>query len=532
MTTVAEVFAEQLKADGVGHIFGFPGGATVELAEAARRAGLDFVLGHSEWAAGYMAASYAELTRRPGVLLATLGPGATNTVNATAHAFLDRAPLIVMTGAQSTRAERNVHQRLDQAGLFRPITKWSTTASAAVFDHQFKKAIRIAVTERPGPVHIDVPSDQPRAVVTDSLEFRPARVQVAYGVPPALEEVGKRLRAASTPIAIVGHSAVRADACTELLRFAENWGIPVVTTPKAKGVIPESHDLWAGVTDMAGAKYLDAFLARADLILAIGLDGAELIHDWHHRTPTIHLDSVPNLDYVYESDLDLVGDLAACLRELAGMPSSESQAKWDDKTLREHRAGWRKRIVVPGGGLAPSQVVTAAREVLPETSLITCDSGSHKMLVGALWTATSPGSFVVSNGLSTMGFSVPAAAAARMVNEERPVVAFTGDGGFAMVAGELGTLVDRRLPIVIVVFNDGSLDRILQKQLAQGYPEFGTRFGNPDFIKLCEAYGAAGYSAGSVAEFQDSLQQALRCGLPTVIDARIDASEYAAQFSA
>jgi acetolactate synthase-1/2/3 large subunit len=378
-----------------------------------------------------------------------------------------------------------------------------------------------------------VPADQPNREAHPGGPARQARLEAWYGIPHRLDDLASTLRQARRPIALVGHSAVRAGAGGALGRFVDAWGVPVLTTPKAKGLLPETHPLWAGVIDMAGARCLEAFIGQADLLMSIGLDGAELIYDWRHSIATVHLDSVPNLDYVYESELDVVGDIGGCLEGVAGLAAAGSQPKWSETEVARHRTDWRNRILIQGtDGLAPSQVVLAAREVLPPHTLATCDSGSHKMIVGALWQTPQPARFAVSNGLSTMGYSVPAALSAKLLEPDRPVVAFTGDGGFAMIEAELGTAVDRQLPIIVLVFNDGSLDRILRKQVVQGYPPFGSTFGNPEFVKLSQAHGAVGYSVRTVDELQRSLAAALTAQGPIVIDAQINPDEYAIQFSA
>jgi acetolactate synthase-1/2/3 large subunit len=528
MATVAQVFARTLKAEGIGHIFGFPGGATVEMAEQGQREGVEFVLAHSEWSAGYMAAMYGDLTGRPGVLLTTLGPGATNAVNATANAFLDRSPMLAITGRQGRHAGMNSHQRLNQVSVYEPITKWSTTVEAASFPQQLHRAIRLAIAERPGPVHLDLPGDEPAAECPD-VRLPPATAaQVHYGVSAGVEPAIAHLRRAQRPLMLVGRTALRQRACAAVRRVAENWGIPVVTTAKAKGAIPESHPYAAGVVEMAGVHHMNDFVARADLLLAVGFDAVEIVAHWKHHTPTIHFDVLPNTDEVYVSELDVIGDIAGALDALAGVP--REGPLWLESEIAAHRREFRRRNTLDGDTLAPSEVVYAAREILDRQALVVSDVGSHKMLLGGFWPVEEPDTYFVSNGLGTMGFSVPAALAAKIVHPDRAVVSFVGDGGFAMISGELGTAVDRGLAVVIIVFNDGTLDRILRKQAAEGYPPIGTTFGNPDFARLAEAHGACGFRATTVKEFEHAFACALASGGPAVIDVRIDPSEYHLQF--
>jgi acetolactate synthase I/II/III large subunit len=267
----------------------------------------------------------------------------------------------------------------------------------------------------------------------------------------------------------------------------------------------------------------------ADLLVAAGFDAIEVIMHWKHRMPVIHVDRLPNTDEVYRSELDLVGDVGGALSALAEL--APGGARWEEGAVAAHRREYLARCVIGGDRLTPTQVVFAAREILEQDALVVSDVGSHKMLLGGLWRTERPGTFFMSNGLGTMGFSLPAAIAAQIVEPRRRVVSFVGDGGLAMTVGELGTAVDRRLPVVVVVFNDRSLDRILRKQEAQGYPAVGTTFGNPDLVRLAEAYGAAGFRAAAEREFRDALERALAAGGPALVDARIDPAEYRLQFS-
>jgi acetolactate synthase-1/2/3 large subunit len=525
VATVAGVLAAALRDEGVQRLFGFPGGPTVELAEGARRAGLDFVLAHSEWSAGYMACMHGELLGRPGVLLVTQGPGATNAVNATANALLDRSPMLVLSGRAATTSGTHAHQRLNQVSLFEPVTKWSTTVEPASFPAQLARALRLARAERPGPVHLDLPGDVAGAECGEwALEDAVTR----YGVPQDIEEAAGLLHGARRPLLIAGVAALRLGAGSALARLAEAWSIPVVTTAKAKGVLPESHPLWAGVIDVAGHRLMNRFLASTDLHLAVGFDGVEVIGSWEHRIPTVHLDLVPNTDLVYGSRLDLVGDPVAALEALASL--APGSPRWEEAELVAHRQELRRRLQAPTG-FSPSRAVLAAREVVDDKTVVVSDVGSHKLLLAALWRTECPRTFFCSNGLGTMGFGLPAAIAARLL-QDQPVVAFLGDGGFAMVASELGTALDLGLPVVAVVFADGALDRILRRQQARGWPAVGTRFGNPDLCRLAEAFGAAGFRAENEAELQRSMETALGLAVPSLIDVRIDPDEYRVQFEA
>jgi acetolactate synthase I/II/III large subunit len=528
VASVADELGRIMAREKIRLMFGFPGGVTVDLAEMASRHGVEFVLAHSEWSAGYMAGMYGDLTGLPGVLVTTLGPGATNAVNATAHAYLDRQPALIFTGCTSLHQASHSHQRLDQRAIFAPVTKWSTTVTGHGFAAQLRRGMRIATDERPGPVHFDVPADQTRAECAGTGEGSLSEYQRAYGPAGNLDQACKLLRSARRPLVVAGNTARRRGASGGIRRLAEACGMPVVTTPKAKGVIDEGHPLWAGVIEMAGHHFMADFVEQADLILAVGFDPVELITPWRHSAPVVHIDYLPNTDDVYYSALDLVGDINATCEGIAAGAKGES--RWTSAELATHRAEYLRRVTVRGPGLSPSAVVFAAREALPESAIVISDVGSHKMLLGGLWHTSAPDTFFMSNGLGSMGFGLPSAIAAQLVYPDRKVVCCTGDGGLAMMLGELGTIADRELPILTIVFNDGALDRIRRKQWAENFRAIGTEFGNPDFVKLAESFGLAAYRATTAGEFDAALANALTGSGPCLIEAKINPEEYEVQF--
>jgi acetolactate synthase I/II/III large subunit len=532
--TVAEYLAAALAGAGVRHVFGYPGGATVELAEQLRRLDVEFVSARSESAAGYMAAAYGDRTQRPGVVIATLGPGATNLVNATAHALLDRSPLLVITGREGALADGLSHQRLNQTSLFEPVTKWSSTAVPGSFPRQLQQAWRLAVAERPGPVHLDLPIDLVGSAVdqpgpSDALPEVPCH---SYGPAPDITAAVSALHSARRPVALVGYSAVRGQAHEALRHFAEAWRVPVVTTAKAKGALPENHPLWAGVTDMTGRNFVNSFVATADLRLAIGFDTVEVITHPVFGSPVVHVDLLPNTRETYASGIELLGDVATTLDGLAVAAERPVPSLWSDAELSSHRESMLRLLTLPGPGLSPSALATAARQALPDDVVVVTDVGAHKLMLGTLWPVYRPNTFMVSNGLGTMGFGLPAAIAVQLASRGQRAVCFTGDGGFAMASAELSTAVSLRLGIIVVVFNDGALEHIRLKQDVKGYPNVGTVLSNPDIVALAEAHGAVGATASSADELASHLDKLLAADVTAVIDARLDPAEYAVQFEA
>ena len=531
--STAALMARFIVKAGVGHVFGYPGDPNLDFIEHARREGVEFVLTRREGTAAFMADAYGQLTGLPGVCLSTLGPGSTNLVNGVAGAYLDRSPMLAISGQMNTWLEPVFgHQNIDHNRLFAPITKWTTRMVPAAAAAIMRKAFRVAVAERPGPVHITTPADVVAAEATDcDLTLPPLAAKAAwtqaFGGGPA---PAARLAKARRPVVLAGASALRAGAGPALTAFAERVGCPVVVSPKAKGVVAEDHAYFAGTLDMACSALVWDFLASSDLLLAVGFDGVELLKEWRLAVPVIHIDSVPNTDQIYPAEVELVGPPAAILGDLAD--SYAGEAKWREAEVRAHREALF-RLYYEGrvsGALNPTDVVDAVKDAFPRNTIVTSDVGSHKLLIGQGWRAYEPGAVLMTNGLSAMGFSLPAAMTAKMLRRDRPVVCFTGDGGFAMVEGELRLAASLGLGLVVVVFCDDSLNRIELKQIIRQYPSVGTRFDPTDLVKLAQSMDCDGERVETRAALDSALAHAAALDRPLVIEARIDPAQYMAQF--
>ena len=531
---VSEVIVGYLKAAGIGHVFGYPGDPSVEPLEAMRQAGIEFVLGRREGTAGLMAQAYGTLTGRPGVCLSTLGPGSSNLVNAVANAWLDRVPMLAISGQiEGKREPFFTHQVLDHNRLFSPVSKWTTAIRPDTVATQMRKALRIAAAERPGSVHLTTGADVVGATASDDrIVLPPTReahsVQV-FAAPGVDADAVGRLKAARRPIVLAGIGAMRASATSALVRFAETIGCPVVVAPMAKGVMPEEHALYAGTLDMACNRLLWEFLRRADLLLCAGFDGVELIKPWSLSVPAMHIDAVPNTDQIYPAEIELVGPVGAILEALAG--ACGELARWSEAEVAAHRQGLREAYYAGrvSGKLNPTDVIDVVRAALPRDAIATTDVGSHKLLVGQGWQTHAPRTLLMTNGLSSMGYSLPAGIAASIVHPERRVVSFIGDGGFAMVQGELSLASALKLDLTVVVFVDRSLNRIELKQTQRRYPAWGTRIEDVDLARLAPAMGCDGVMVDSEKALQDALARRPQ-GRPLVVGAVIDPAQYAAQF--
>jgi acetolactate synthase-1/2/3 large subunit len=519
---------QYLKAAGIGHVFGYPGDPNIEFMEAARRAGMQFVLGRREGTAGLMAEAYGFLTGRPGVCMSTLGPGSSNLVNAVANAWLDRVPMIALSGQIERKREQTfTHQVLDHNRLFAPVSKWATHVAPDTVGAVMRKALRTAVAERPGPVHITTHADVVGAEAKDNAVRLPPLNAMAFGADAG---IARRLHRAKKPVILAGIAAQRAGAHAALARLAEEAGIPVVVSPMAKGVLAEDHPYYAGILDMACNAFMWDFLKGCDLLLAVGFDAVELIKPWTLSVPTVHIDAVPNTDQIYSADTELVGDIAAILEGIAA--AWKGEPRWTAAAVKRHREALRAAYYAGRvkGKLNPTDVIDAVREALPREAIATSDVGSHKLLVGQGWSAYEPRSVLMSNGLSSMGYSLPAAIVAQLLNPGRPVVCFVGDGGLAMVQGELRLASSLGLGLLVVVFCDNSLNRIEIKQANRKYPSWGTLIEPTDIEQLARSMGCEGAAVDSAAALSRLLAAKRPKDRPLVVGARIDPAQYTQQF--
>jgi acetolactate synthase-1/2/3 large subunit len=467
--------------------------------------------------------------------MSTLGPGSSNLVNAVAGAWLDRVPMIAISGQIERKREQTfTHQVLDHNRLFAPVSKWTTHVAPDTVATVMRKALRIATAERPGPVHITTPADVVGAEAVDAKVALPplrtlsAPLQV-FAADAAAADVPARVRAARRPAVLAGIAAQRAGADRALARLAATLGVPVVVSPMAKGVLAEDHPCYAGTLDMACNAFVWDFLKGCDLLLAVGFDAVELIKPWQLAVPTVHIDATPNTDQIYPADAELVGDIPAILEGITtawgGTP------KWDAAEVKRHREALRAAYYAGrvAGKLNPTDVVDLVREAAPREAIATTDVGSHKLLVGQGWTAYAPRSVLMTNGLSSMGYSLPAAIVAKLLEPARPVVCFIGDGGLAMVQSELRLAASLGLGLLVVVFCDDSLNRIELKQASRNYPSWGTLLEPTDLARLAPAMGCDGVMVDSAAALSRVLADARPTDRPLVIGARIDPTQYRAQ---
>jgi acetolactate synthase I/II/III large subunit len=528
VSTVVQAMAAVLRKVGTPYVFGLPGGEVVELMNALKETGIPFLLTKHENTAAFAAGVTGEILGIPGVCIATIGPGATNMATGVTNAWMDRDPVIAITG-QIAASRYNVatHQVLDSVAFYRPITKWSAWIHPGFAAATLHRAIRIATSERPGPVHLALSSDLAKAETDGKYPTSsPISTYAGLGAPSeeSLLKATKMIALAGRPIIFAGFGVVRANAGDTVVHLAEKLNAPVIVMPKAKGVMPEDHPLFAGVFEMLGDKLVLELGAQADLIIACGLDVVEFDKPWNFSAPVVHVDALPNSDQFYPAEVELVGHLATALSAIT--EQLPSRRTWTEYEISSHRQDLLELITRPGAGMAAHQVVSAARKILPQETVATCDVGAHKFLVGQMWTTYTPKSFFMSNGLSAMGYGFPAAMAAQLAWPDKPVVAFLGDGGFAMYMAELETAWRLQLPLIVVVLCDGALSLIAMAQERRGLAYNAVSFSNPDMAKVAEAFGANGHVCETVSEVENAITSAWTGRSLTVVQAIVDPGPY------
>ena len=531
--TVARLVGERLRAAGVRYVTGHPGGEVVDLIEGFRQAGLEFVLARHETGAAFMSEAMASASGIPGVCVATLGPGATNLVTGVAQAYLDRAPLIAFTGQlPADRFEITTHQRLDLRALFAPITKWQARLTPSNTADVIDRALRESRRPRRGPVYIEVPSDVPRQEPAgrhdepppSDLASRDASDLSASVDPVAADRAAQLLRASARPVILVGMEANDDAVVAPLRTLAEEWRVPVMVSPKAKGVFREDHPLFLGTIEMLGTARLYDYIAASDLVLMIGFDPVEFDRDWTAAADVVDIGPLPNDDRYYDSAVELVGpvrDAIAALRSRAGTPAPKRSAE----DVRAFRESFLSFVAPERAALTSQQVLAALRAALPEDALVTCDVGYNKAVTGQCLPMYQPRTFFMSNGLSSMGYGLAAALGLKLVHPMRRVACVLGDGGFAMLMAELETAVRQRLGLTVVVLVDDALSQIRAGQERKGYPATGTTFGALDYVSLAKGFGITGVDVRTLAHCREALRVS-PSDAPILIAAHVDPSAY------
>lgn len=532
LSRAADVLAQRLYEAGCRHAFGMPGGEVLTLVDALERAGIRFHLAKHENAAGFMAEGVHHRDGAPAILVATIGPGVLNGVNVVANAHQDRVPLIVLSGCVDAEEELTyTHQVLDHRAVFAPITKASFRLTAEGAAVAADKAVAIATQPRMGPVHIDVPIS-----VADAPAKGPSpRRRPAARVAPHGEDLAQArawLARARKPVIVAGLDVLADGAADTLRGFAETYDIPVVTTYKAKGVLPEDHPLCLGAAGLSplADRHILPLLAEADLVLALGYDPIEMRTGWRDafdpaRQDVIDISAEPNTHYMHQGGLNIIGHTGATLAALAEGTPAAGPATWTCGRPQAVRAALAAAFPETDDW-GPAGVIAECRAVLPAGTLASADSGAHRILLSQMWRCDEPRGLIQSSGLCTMGCAVPMAIGMKLADPTRPVVSFSGDAGFLMVAGDLATAAELGVAPVFVVFVDASLSLIELKQRQRQMSNRGVDFAHHDFAAIARALGGHGHTVRDRAGLRDALTQALAADRFTLIAAEIARGGY------
>ncbi|MCY4540040.1 MAG: thiamine pyrophosphate-binding protein [Chloroflexi bacterium] len=526
MTTIAEYLAKQLSIAGIRTVYGLPGGENVEILEAIRMQGIDFVLVRNESSACFMAAASARLTGIPGLAITTLGPGATNAYAGFAHAYLDRAPVLMITAASDpSLAGRHSHQALELEAIFRPISKFTAEISADKAAETIQEALYSVTAGRPGPAHLSIHND----VALQAAGERPAPHVEGLSSSPAkydLKRLAKFFAGKERPVIVVGLGLEPERPYGQLRRLAEKLGAPLIDSPKSKGALSADHPLFVGTLGLTASDPAYQILNEADSIIAVGFDVVELVKPWDQPQPLIWIANWANEDPRIACAIEIAGPIADALEALTRVDLRRHK-NWGAKRVKAFR-GEQAHAVMPSPQsrrVMPQAFLAALREETPDDVIITTDVGSHKIFAALYWQARSANSYLVSNGLSAMGYGLSSAIAAAKVGR-RPVVCITGDAGLAMVMGELGLLAELELPVIVAVMNDSALDLIRSAQTRRRRRAFGTEFRNPDFGMIARGFGLDYRRAETQDECADAIKYGLSTGKPLLVDVMIDPVGY------
>ncbi|MGE3289780.1 MAG: thiamine pyrophosphate-binding protein [Geminicoccaceae bacterium] len=533
MNRVADLVAHRLATAGIRHAFGMPGGEVVDFVDALEAAGIRFVLARNETAAAVMAAGGSAVTGAPGLLVTTLGPGLANAVNGIANASQERTPLIVVSGVvERALRGRYTHQVLDHAALLRPLVKASfeiePEGAAAIVD----RAVALAKAVPRGPVHLDLSPTV--AVAADALTGHPVGQSEIISAPidpasAAVRAVRARLAAAERPLLLAGADAANGAAGQGLTLLAHRHGIPIITTYKAKGVLDERHPCalgGAGLSPKADAILLP-LLDRAGLVITAGYDPIEMRSGWidAFKDPgrVVELTALPADHGMHAAGTRLIGPVGSLLSAIG--KGLAMRPVWPGGEITRAKTALAGAFAT-SAAWGPHAVIETLEAVLPDGARVTVDSGAHRILLSQKMRVREPGALLQSAGFCTMGAALPLAIGAKLADPVRPIVAVMGDGGFEMTLGELGTLRDLKLPVVLLIFQDHSLALISLKQRRVGLPEIGVRLGPTDYVAIAKAFGGHGVAVSNTDDLANALGGAFRSDSFTVISAHIDANAY------
>jgi acetolactate synthase-1/2/3 large subunit len=531
MVKGSDLLVAALEHEGVDRVFGVPGEENLDVVESLRNSKIELVLTRHEQAAAFMAATHGRLTGRPGVCISTLGPGALNFSTGAAYAHLGAMPMVLLTGQKAIMSSRQARfQIVDVIASMKPLTKLSRQiVSAPSIPTLVRDAFRVAMEERPGPVLLELPED----IAGDEVEpvpmvpIHPIEIPVAHRA--ALDRAAGLILAAKRPLIMLAAAASRPRSTFGIASFVRRTGIPFFTTQMGKGTVPGGTSLYMGTAALSERDYVHEAIDQADLIIAIG-------HDTVEKPPfimgpkgpqVIHVSYTPaTVEQVYFPHAEVVGDVGPSLELLADRLEGKLH---NAKALLPLRDGILGRITDRATEsrwpVTPQRLVHDVRQVIPENGIVALDNGMYKIWFARNYRTYVANTLLLDNALATMGAGLPSAMMAAMLYPDRRVMAICGDGGFMMNSQELETAVRLKLNLVVLILNDGAYGMIRWKQAVDAFPDFGLTFGNPDFVRYAESYGAKGSRVTSVDGLLPTLEAAFKGGGVHLVDVAIDYSE-------
>ncbi|UOR12376.1 acetolactate synthase large subunit [Halobacillus amylolyticus] len=528
---VAELFVKCLENEGVEYIFGVPGEENIDLMDALVDSKIEFIVTRHETSAAFMAGTYGKLTGKPGVCLATLGPGATNLLTGVANSNMDHCPLIAITGqAGMNRQHKTSHQYYDLVDIYEPVTKWNVQIKTGeIVPEVVRKAYQLASQEKQGATHIDLPED----IAGMEVDGEPLQV-TGHSLPQADEKVLKDASAlinkADYPLILAGNGIERGKATESLRMLVEKKQIPVVHSFMGKGTLSWKNELSLLTAGISGKDYITCGFKQADLIICIGFDMAETPpQNWNPEasTPILHIDTEEaEIDSHYPVALNVVGDIRENLNELINIiPNKERDLTWVASIRNQILSELEEYKHDTGFPIKPQKIISDLRSVLKDEDIAISDVGAHKMWMARMYHTAEPDTCLISNGLASMGVAVPGAIGAKLASPERNVVAVCGDGAFQMTGAELETAVRLNLPIVILLWRDDGYGLIEWHQLKKFERASHISFGNPDFVQLAKSYGFEAMAMEKAEDLKPALEQAIAMNKPVLIDCPVDYAE-------
>jgi acetolactate synthase I/II/III large subunit len=527
----SDLFVRSLEKEGVEYIFGIPGEENLDFLESLRGSKIKLILTRHEQGAGFMAATYGRLTGKVGVCLSTLGPGVTNFMTSGAYAQLGAMPILMISGQKPIKkSKQGRFQIIDVVEMMRPVTKFTKQIvhgnNIPILVHE---AMRLAREERPGAVHLELPEDIAAEECT-SVPMETVSTRRPTSDPKAIEQAVEMIHESKLPLILIGAGANRNRISEALIKLINKTGMFCFNTQMGKGVVDEGQPYFLGTAALSSKDYLHCAVDRADLIINVGHDviekppffmspgGAKVIHVNYFSS---------NVDEVYFPQLDVVGDIAGTIEQLAN--KVDKCAHWGfsyfervKEDVEKHLSEGSDDVRFP---VIPQHLVAQVRKAMPKDGIIALDNGVYKIWFARNYKAFQPNTVLLDNALATMGAGLPSAIGAKIVNPDKKVMAICGDGGFMMNSQEMETAVRLGLNLVVMILRDDAYGMIKWKQAGMGFPDFGLDYGNPDFVKYAESYGASGHRLQATADLPALLDECLNGTGVHLIDIPVDYSE-------